>query len=64
MTKTTTVLGLDTLEFDIPLAALANNILNVRLDLSLALNCVEVLGSGLNLRENFIDAVDVTTIAC
>ena len=50
-------------EHDIPLAALANNMLNVRLDLSLAFG-YGVRETGANLRENFIDAVDITRIAC
>ena len=50
--------------FDIPLAALANNMLNVRLRSPLALKSVQLPGSGSNLRENFIDAVDVTRISC
>jgi len=62
--RTTADLGPQPSEFDIPLAALANNILNVRLEFSLALNYVEIPGSKLNLRENLIDAVDVTKIAC
>ena len=57
-------LGLRSLALDIPLAALANNMLNVRLNLSLALNNAELPGSELHLRENFIDAVNITRIAC
>ena len=57
-------LGLQNLALDIPLAALANNMLNVRLKLSLALINVELPGSELHLRENFIDAVNITRIAC
>ena len=60
----TTNLGLHDLALDIPLAALANNMLNVRLKLSLASIYVELPGSELNLRQNFIDAVDITRIAC
>ena len=37
--------------------------LNVRLELLLALNYVELPRSELNLRENFIDAVNITKIA-
>jgi hypothetical protein len=60
----TTNLGLRSLALDIPLAALANNILNVRLKLSLALDNLELPRLELHLRENFIDAVDITRIAC
>jgi hypothetical protein len=45
---------------DIPLAALANNMLNVRLVSLLALLFDAVCGLNANLRENFIDAVDIT----
>jgi hypothetical protein len=37
--------------------------LNVRLELMLALYYVELPRSELNLRENFIDAVNITRIA-
>ena len=62
--ESTTNLGLHSLALDIPLAALANNMLNVRLKLLLALNYVELPGSELHLRKNFIDAVNITRIAC
>ena len=42
-------LGLRNLALDIPLAALANNMLNVRLKLSLALNNLELPGSEIAL---------------
>ena len=38
--------------------------LNVRLELSLAEKYVKLPRSELNLRENFIDAVNITRIAC
>ena len=61
--RTTINLGPQPGELDLPLAALANNMLNVRLELMLALYYVELPRSELNLRENFIDAVNITRIA-
>jgi hypothetical protein len=49
---------------DIPLAALANNMLNVRLDSLLALLFGGVCRLDANLRENFIDTVDITRVMC
>ena len=62
--RTTANLGPQPGEVDIPLAALANNMLNVRLESWLALNYVEMPVSEPNLRENFIDAVDIAKVEC